>query len=328
MAVTTVRSALIVDSVPEQGTVIKTFFDELGFDVDRVTEHARAFESLANNRYELAVVEMTGGKACDFELLQYVTRNLIKTASIATAAQGNSRLGPKALEKGARSFLLKPFALDDLSRCVRHAMESQKHAEEAERLARRRQQERRDRQIIGSSPAIRSVLDLIASLADSPYTTVLIKGESGTGKDLVANAIHDATFGDHGPFNAANCAAIPAELIESELFGYEKGAFTGAFQSKRGIVELSEGGTLFLDEIAEMPLGLQPKLLRFLDEKCYRRVGGSSDMKVSLRVIAATNRNVEKMVDQGSFRRDLYFRLSGFPITLPPLRERGHDVIA
>src|SRR5262249_38024363 len=120
---------------------------------------------------------------------------------------------------------------------------------------------------------------------------------------------------------------IPAELIESELFGYEKGAFTGAFQSKRGVVELTDGGTLFLDEIAELPLGLQPKLLRFLDEKSYRRVGGRSDMKVSLRVIAATNRNIEKMVDSGSFRRDLYFRLSGFPITLPPLRDRAHDVI-
>jgi len=327
MAVTTVRSALIVDSVPEQGAVIKAYFDELGFEVDITTEHARAFEFLANNGYELAVVEMTGGKACDFELLQYITRNLIKTAAIATASTANSRLGPKALEKGARSFLVKPFALDDMSRCVRHAIESQKHAEEAERLARRCQQERRDRQIIGSSPAIRSVLDLVGSLADSPYTTVLIKGESGTGKDLVANAIHDATFGDQGPFNAINCAAIPGELIESELFGYDKGAFTGAFQSKRGIVELTGGGTLLLDEIAEMPLGLQPKLLRFLDEKCYRRVGGNSDMKASLRVIAATNRNLEKMVDHGSFRRDLYFRLSGFPITLPPLRERGHDVI-
>src|SRR5215469_10824003 len=327
MAVTTVRSALIVDSVPEQGAVIKAYFDELGFEVDITTEHARAFEFLANNGYELAVVEMTGGKACDFELLQYITRNLIKTAAIATASTANSRLGPKALEKGARSFLVKPFALDDMSRCVRHAIESQKHAEEAERLARRCQQERRDRQIIGSSTAIRSVLDLVGSLADSPYTTVLIKGESGTGKDLVANAIHDATFGDQGPFNAVNCAAIPGELIESELFGYDKGAFTGAFQSKRGIVELTGGGTLLLDEIAEMPLGLQPKLLRFLDEKCYRRVGGSSDMKASLRVIAATNRNLEKMVDHGSFRRDLYFRLSGFPITLPPLRDRGHDVI-
>jgi len=327
MTVSQFKSALIIDSVPEQGAVIRTFFDELGFEVDTITEHARAFESLANNGYEIAVVEMTGGKACDFELLQYIVRNLIKTAAIATAGQGNSKLGPKALEKGARSFLVKPFALEDLSRCVRHAMESQKHAEEAERQARRRQQERRDRQIIGSSVAIRSVLDLIESLADSPYTTVLIKGESGTGKDLVANAIHDATFGDHGPFNAVNCAAIPAELIESELFGYEKGAFTGAFQSKRGIVELSEGGTLFLDEIAELPLGLQPKLLRFLDEKCYRRVGGGSDMRVSLRVIAATNRNIEKMVDSGSFRRDLYFRLSGFPITLPPLRDRAQDVI-
>src|SRR5262249_10867515 len=137
MGITPLRSALIVDSVPEQGAVIKTYFDELGLEVDTIAEHARAFESLANNGYELAVVEMTGGKACDFELLQYITRNLIKTAAIATAAQGNSRLGPKALEKGARAFLVKPFSIEDLSRCVRHAIESQKHAEEAEKLGRR-----------------------------------------------------------------------------------------------------------------------------------------------------------------------------------------------
>ena len=327
MNLTPLKSALLVDSDRDQAALTKRYLERLNFDVELLGDHARAFESLSLRSYDLAVVEMTGGKACDFELMQYITRNFIMTAAIATASPANSSAGTQALARGARAFLVRPFRYEELSQYVRQALESQKHAEEAERLARRRRQERQGRQVIGSSQAIRSVLDLISSLADSPYTTVLIKGESGTGKDLVANAIHDATFGDAGPFTAVSCAAIPRELLESELFGHEKGAFTGAYQAKRGVVELTDGGTLFLDEIGELPLGLQPKLLRFLDERVYRRVGGTSDIKVSLRVLAATNRNIEKMVESGAFRRDLYFRLSAFPITLPPLRERGADVI-
>jgi DNA-binding NtrC family response regulator len=322
-----VESALLVERNREQALAVKAFLEQAGFDVDNVEEHTRAFESLSRKGYDIAIVEMIGGKACDFELLQYITRNLIKTATIVTIPESSSRLGTKALELGAKSYLTKPFALLDLGQYVRQAIKSQRNAEEAARVARQRQRERQDRQVIGTSPAIRSVLDLVSSLAESPFTTVLLKGESGTGKDLVANAIHDATFGDRCPFNAVNCAAIPAELLESELFGHEKGAFTGAFQARRGIIELTDSGTLFLDEIAEMPLSLQPKLLRFLDEKTFRRVGGSSDITVQLRVIAATNRHIEKMVETGAFRRDLYFRLSGFPITLPALRERGRDVI-
>jgi two-component system response regulator AtoC len=327
MGQSSMRCALLVDSVKDQGVAIKELLEKLNFDIDYVSEHSRAFELLATRTYDLAIVEMTGGKTCDLELLQYITRNRIMTATIAIASNANSGLGPRALEKGAHSFLVKPMSLDQLDQYARQAIQNQKHAEDAERLARKRQQERRDRRIIGSSAAIRSVLDLIASLAESTYTTVLIKGESGTGKELVASAIHDATFQDSGPFNGVNCAAIPAELMEAELFGHEKGAFTGAYQAKRGIIELTEGGTLFLDEIGELPMALQPKLLRFLDEKSYRRVGGVTDIKVSLRVIAATNRNIEKMVEAGEFRRDLYFRLSGFPITLPPLRQRERDVI-
>ena len=320
------RTALVVGTDRNLAARVRSYLEKLNFDVDAIREHAHAFDALSQRTYDLASIEMTGGRTCDFELLQYMTRNFIMTATIAVAAADNSRLGLSAMEKGARTIVIDPFSCEEFGQYVRQALESQKHAEEAERLVRRRQQERQDRQIVGLSAAIRSVLDLVSSLADSPYTSVLIKGESGTGKDLVANAIHDATFGDSSPFNAVNCAAIPAELLESELFGHEKGAFTGAYQAKRGIIELTDGGTLFLDEICELPLGLQPKLLRFLDDRAYRRVGGASDLKVSLRVIAATNRNVEKMVESGAFRRDLYFRLGGFPITLPPLRERGADV--
>ncbi len=327
MAISTLKSALLVESDSAQASAVKTYLERCDFAVDHVPDHARAFEAVSTGNYDVAIVELAGGKACDLELIQYISRNLIKTATIATTGSETSKLGALALAMGARTFLMKPFAPDDLGEYVRRAIEDNKHAEEAFRLARIREQERQSRKIVGFSVTMRSVMELVASLADAPDTTVLIKGESGTGKDLVANAIHDATFGERGPFNAVNCAAIPAELIESELFGYEKGAFTGAFQTKRGTVELSDGGTLYLDEIAEMPTGLQAKLLRFLDDKSFRRVGGSTVLKVSLRVIAATNRNVEEMVQRGAFRRDLYFRLSGFPITLPPLRERGSDAL-
>lgn len=322
-----VESALLVEPDSDHASRLKACLEGLGLHVDWVADHLRALEALSKQSYDVAIIQMIGGKAPDFELLQYITRNLIKTAPIVMTSSGSAGLGSRALELGAKSFLVKPFRMEDLSQYVRQAIEFRRHAEEAARVERRRQQERQARQVIGTSHAIRSVLDLVGSLAESPFTTVLIKGESGTGKDLVANAVHDATFGDRGPFNAVNCAAIPADLLESELFGHEKGAFTGAFQARRGIIELTDGGTLFLDEIAELPLSLQPKLLRFLDEKTFRRVGGATDIKVSLRVIAATNRNIETMVEGGSFRRDLYFRLSGFPITLPALRERGHDVI-
>src|SRR5215467_1634905 len=321
------KSALLVESDAEEARAAKSLLESLDFDVVHLGDHAPAFDHLSSRSYDLAVIEMTGGRACDFELLQYITRNLIKTPTIATNSERNSSLGTRALQKGARSFLVKPFSQETLQQYIRQALESQRHAEEAERLARLRRQERHGRQIVGSSPAMRSISDLIASISDASLTTVLLKGETGTGKDLIANIIHDVTFGDSAPFNAVNCSSIPPDLLESELFGYEKGAFTGAFQSKLGIIELTEGGTLYLDDIAGLPAPLQPKLLRFLDEKSFRRVGGNADIKVSLRVIASTNRSIEKLVGSASFRRDLYFRLSGFPITLPPLRERGGDAI-
>ncbi|PYP84617.1 MAG: hypothetical protein DMF61_19670 [Blastocatellia bacterium AA13] len=327
MAISSLKSALLVESDPAQAAAIKSYLLKSDFTVDHIGDHARAFEVVSAGNYDVAIVELLGGRACDLELIQYISRKLIRTATIATTWGEASKLGAVALEMGARTFLIKPFAPDDLAHYVKRAIEDNRHAEEAFRLTRLREQERQERKIVGSSVIMRSIMELVASLADAPDTTVLIKGESGTGKDLVANAIHDATVGERGPFTAINCAALPNELIESELFGYEKGAFTGASQTKRGTIELSDGGTLYLDEIAEMPMSLQAKLLRFLDEKSFRRVGGSTVLKVSLRVIAATNRNIEEMVQRGAFRRDLYFRLSGFPISLPPLRDRGADVL-
>ncbi|HTD55885.1 MAG TPA: sigma 54-interacting transcriptional regulator [Silvibacterium sp.] len=191
----------------------------------------------------------------------------------------------------------------------------------------RDQGERTFEQIIGSSPALESVLDQIAQVAQTE-STVLIEGETGTGKELFAQAIHNASRRYGGPFIKLNCAAIPLDLLESELFGHERGAFTGAIAQKIGRFELADKGTLFLDEVGDMPPALQPKLLRVLQEQEFERLGSGRTHRVDVRIIAATNQNLARMVNQGSFRIDLYYRLNVFPITLPPLRDRREDVPA
>jgi transcriptional regulator with GAF, ATPase, and Fis domain len=182
------------------------------------------------------------------------------------------------------------------------------------------------REVIADSPAMREVLGFVRKVAASEATTVLLEGENGTGKDLVAKTLHYESPRQAEPFIAINCAAIPETLLESELFGYEKGAFTDARQQKRGLFEMADGGTVFLDEIGEMVPGLQAKLLRFLEEKTFKRVGGAADIRVDVRVVAATNRNLEQEVKQGKFREDLYYRLNVLPIALPPLRARTEDI--
>jgi len=183
------------------------------------------------------------------------------------------------------------------------------------------------REIIAESPQMREVMNFVRRVAASEATTILIEGENGTGKDLIAKAIHYHSLRQAEPFIAINCAAIPETLLESELFGYEKGAFTDARAQKRGLFELADKGTLFLDEIGEMPLMLQAKLLRVLEEQCFRRLGGLKDIRVDLRVIAATNKNLRDAVQEGAFRQDLYFRLNVIHITIPPLRERREDIL-
>jgi two-component system response regulator AtoC len=231
-----------------------------------------------------------------------------------------------ALRGGAYDFIGKPINLDELQVAIRNGFEASRLRKEINLFRRERLQQFSFDQIIGQSPAMREMLDLAHKVAESEVSSVLLQGESGTGKDLVAKAVHYHSSRANSPFVAINCAALPGTLIESELFGYEKGAFTDAKARKEGLFEQAEGGTLFLDEIGELELSLQAKLLRVLEEASFRRVGGLKDLPLDVRVIAASNRDLRTESEAGRFRADLFYRLSVIQIDIPPLRERGEDV--
>lgn len=232
-----------------------------------------------------------------------------------------------ALRGGAYDFIGKPINLEELQITIRNGLEAQRLRKEVNLIRRERSEQFGFDQIVGESPAMSEMLQMARKVAESEVLSVLLQGESGTGKDLVAKAIHYASDRANAPFVAINCAALPANLIESEIFGYEKGAFTDAKARKEGLFEQAEGGTLFLDEIGELELGLQAKLLRVLEEGAFRRVGGLKDIPLDVRVVAASNRDLKTESDQGRFRLDLYYRLSVIQIDIPPLRERGMDVL-
>jgi two-component system response regulator AtoC len=233
----------------------------------------------------------------------------------------------QALRGGAYDFIGKPINLEELKVTIRNGLEAHELRQEVGQVRRERAREWSFDQIIGQSTPVREMLEMARKVAESEVSSVLLQGESGTGKDLVAKAIHYASRRAELPFIAINCAAIPATLIESELFGYEKGAFTDAKARKEGLFEQAEGGTLFLDEIGELELSLQAKLLRVLEEGVFRRVGGLKDLPLDVRVIAASNRNLKAESEAGRFRLDLFYRLSVILIDIPPLRERGDDVL-
>jgi DNA-binding NtrC family response regulator len=231
-----------------------------------------------------------------------------------------------ALRGGAYDFIGKPINLEELQVAIRNGIEAGHLRKEVNLFRRERAQQFSFDQIIGESPTMREMLGLAHKVAESEVSSVLLQGESGTGKDLVAKAIHYHSTRADKPFVAINCAALPGTLIESELFGYEKGAFTDAKARKEGLFEQAEGGTLFLDEIGELELSLQAKLLRVLEESSFRRVGGLKDLPLDVRVIAASNRDLKTEGEAGRFRSDLFYRLSVIQIDIPPLRERGDDV--
>jgi two-component system, NtrC family, response regulator AtoC len=232
-----------------------------------------------------------------------------------------------ALRGGAYDFIAKPINLEELRITIRNAIETGNLRREVAEVRKERAREFNFSQIVGESPVMKKMLTLAAKVAESEVASVLLQGESGTGKDLVAKAIHYDSERAEGPFVAINCAALPATLIESELFGYEKGAFTDAKARKEGLFEQAHGGTLLLDEIGELELSLQAKLLRVLEEGAFRRVGGLKDIPLDVRVLAASNRDLKSESEAGRFRLDLYYRLSIIQIDIPPLRERGDDVL-
>ena len=245
---------------------------------------------------------------------------------VVMTAFGNVQDAVSAMKEGALDFLAKPVDPDRLLLLVERALVQQRLATENYLLKEELAERRGAPQIVGEDPRLIQVSQALHRAASTDNTTVLIEGESGTGKELFARALHVLSARADGPFVAINCAAIPENLLESELFGYENGAFTGATARKPGRFELAHRGTLFLDEIGDLPLGLQAKILRALEEKSFERVGGTVSLRVDVRVVAATNRGLKAAVAARQFREDLYFRLSVFPITIPPLRERPNDI--
>ena len=248
------------------------------------------------------------------------------TLVILLTAYSSVDTAVEAMRQGAYHYANKPFNLDEIALLVEKALETTRLRREVRALRATQAQPYSLDRIVGQSPAVVAVKALLRKVATSPASTVLLTGESGTGKDLAAQVIHYSSSRASKPFMNITCSALPEALLESELFGHERGAFTGADRQKRGLLETADGGTVFLDEIGEMVPALQSKLLRFLEDKTFRRVGGAADIRVDVRVIGATNRNLQEEVRQGRFREDLFYRLNVLPIALPPLRERADDI--
>ena len=285
---------------------------------------AEAWSILEKQTPDLALLDIKLPDGEGTELLQELTRTG-ETVCVMMSAHATVKSAVDALRAGAVDYMEKPFSFDRLEVTLRGALERTRLMREVRAL---REQAGLGEDVVGGSPAMKEVFELVRKVAPADSTTVLLEGETGTGKGMLAQAIHRASARSDGPFVNVTCSALAESVMESELFGHEKGAFTDARTMKRGLVELADGGTLFLDEIGELGVRLQGKLLRFIEEKTFRRVGGTKDLQVDARLIAATNRDLEQEAEAGNFREDLYYRLRVFPIRLPPLRERPSDIPA
>ena len=317
---------LIVEDEALLRTTLRRRLEQFGHVVHEAPTIAEGRDHLVRHQPDLVLLDLLLPDGNGLDFLAEQREALAESLILVMTGTGQIEDAVRAMKLGALDFLQKPVVHNELLILIERALKRRRERTDAERTRREREREAADR-IVAESPGMKSALGLAGTVAGSPATTVLVQGETGTGKEVIARYIHARMPGRDLPLCFMNCAAMPEMLAESELFGHEKGAFTDARETRKGMFELADGGVLVLDEIGEMPPPLQAKLLRCVEERQIRRVGGSREILVSVRVIALTNRDLEARVREGSFRKDLFFRLNVFPITVPPLRDRREDIL-
>ncbi|HUV36990.1 MAG TPA: sigma-54 dependent transcriptional regulator [Patescibacteria group bacterium] len=320
------RRILIVDDEKAIRWSLGEALRGAGYDVEEAENGKQGIKLFRDDPADLVILDLKLPDIDGLSVLKKIKEIECTAPVIMMTAYGDLETAVEALKSGAYDFILKPFQLEKMKITIKNAFETSMLRSELDGIKQKEREHYNFRNFLGKSPVMKEVFRKVKKIGESKASTILIQGESGTGKELVARSIHESSSGKNRPFLEINCAALPETLLESELFGHEKGAFTDAKYRKKGLFELAEGGTIFLDEIGEMGVTLQSRLLRVIENKTFRRVGGVKDLKINTRIISATNRDLKKAIDDGSFRSDLYYRLQVIPIQLPPLRERKEDI--
>jgi DNA-binding NtrC family response regulator len=319
------RRILVVDDTPLIREHLRVFLEQDGYEVETAEDGRSALAALRERPFHLAITDLRMPDMNGLELLEAVRSDRLQLGVLVLTGHGDTAVALEAMDAGADDFVAKPYEPDYLRFVVQRILDRRRLIDELEQLRKQMRQDYSFHNMVSKSPRMRKIFDLIEQVGPLG-STVLIHGETGTGKELVAQAIHAADNRRKGPFVALNCAVLHDGLLESELFGHEKGSFTGADRRKKGRFELADGGTLLLDEVGDISPAMQGKLLRVLQSGTFERVGGSETIKVDVRIIAASNRRLEDEVKAGRFRSDLFYRLSVIRIDLPPLRERPEDI--
>jgi len=318
---------LVVDDDEVMRQTLSDVLRKRGYAVSTAETGGQTISSIKKQLFDLILLDIRLPDMDGLDVLKRIKEIESDLMVIVMTAYSDVQTAVMAIKSGAYDYIDKPFELEELKILIKKALETQSLKNEIRRLQRQGGERHQDIEIFGNSPLIKNVIELIEMISQTPRTSVLIQGESGTGKELAANAIHYRSKRGNNPLMKINCSAIPENLLETELFGYEKGAFTDAKAMKKGLFELTNGGTVFLDEISEMKSYLQTKLLRVLENQSFMRVGGEREISVDVRIIAATNKNLSALVNAGQFRKDLYYRLKVMVIEMPPLRERKEDIL-
>ena len=319
------KNVLIIEDEPIMRNILKNALIKAGFDATIAEDGLKGISAINDGDFDIIITHIVLPKGDGFKILKWAKEKRPETSVILITGHGKVKDAVEAMKLGASDYLTKPFSMEDLSLRINKIVEFQELKRDYTRLQQECETIFGAERILGVSSKIIAIRELAKTVAGVD-STILIEGESGTGKEVVANAIHYSSPRRDKPFIKISCAAIPETLLESELFGYEKGAFTGALKRKPGRFELANHGTLFLDEIGDLPQALQVKLLRVLQEREFERIGGTETIKVDVRIICATNRDLEKETKEGRFREDLYYRLKVIPVHIPPLRERKEDI--